>query len=201
VRQIRIIDRILLLGTSLLAAYQIITANNHFNPYAILGLTVGFGTLLVACILIIILGFEGLDRQPIVIVSTLIPLAISSSIVSLNFPKYAIPFLIFCVIGFLLVSITRFTHRGSPSTIILAVVHGIAGVTITILPLVHVILGQGRTGYILVSFGGGLIGIGGILLTLLRTGRPPISQERILTLLPILLFLMTTALIGGFSFL
>jgi len=149
---------------------------------------------------LIILGFDGLERQSIVIVSTLIPLSISFGLVSIHLPEYTIPYLIFCGIGFGIIAITRFTTTGKGATIVLALVHGIAGVLITFLPPMLSITGQARPGYILVGLGGGLIGVGGLLLTFLRTGKPLLSQERILSLLPVLLLLMTASFIGGFSF-
>jgi hypothetical protein len=200
VRKITALDRILLLGTCLLAAYQISIGLDDINIPATWGFTVGFGTLLVAGLLLIILGFEGLERQPLVIVSTLIPLSISYGLISLYFPKYSFPYLVFSVVGFVIIAITRFTAPGKAAAIILALVHGIAGVTITFLPVALSMLGRVRPGYMLVGLGGGLIGLGGLSLTFLRAGKPLLSRENILSVLPALLFLMTAAFIGGFSF-
>jgi len=63
------------------------------------------------------------------------------------------------------------------------------------------IQGQVPVGYLLVSLGGGLIGLGGLLLAFLKAGKPLLSQEVIYQLLPIILFLMSLSFIGGFSFL
>ena len=199
-KKLSILDRMLLLGTCLLAAYQISTGIAGLNLPATWGFTIGFGTLLVACLLLIILGFEGLERQVIVIVSTLIPLAISFGLISTHIPHLIIPYLIFCVIGFSAIAITRFTTSGTIATIILAIVHGGAGVMITFLPIARILTARSSPGYLLVSLGGGLIGLVGILLAFQRTGKPLIPQEKILSVLPALLLLMTAAFIGGFSF-
>jgi hypothetical protein len=60
---------------------------------------------------------------------------------------------------------------------------------------------QGITnrGFIFVGIGGALIGIGGLLLSFLKTGRPILSRDAILTVLPGLLMLMTIAFVAGFA--
>jgi hypothetical protein len=60
--------------------------------------------------------------------------------------------------------------------------------------------GFARPGFSLVGVGGGLIGLGGLLLSFLRAGRPILSRVMILRLLPGLLLLMTAAFVAGFSY-
>ena len=199
-KKISVLDRIFLLLTGLLAAYYIAVGLNGLKPQAIWFYTVGFGILLVAGLLLIILGFEGLESQVVVIISTLIPLSISLGLISEHLTRYTLPYLIFSVVGFGAVVITRYTAKGSIATIFLAVVHGVAGLIIFLLPIILWLKGSVSTGYILVSLGGGLIGIGGLLLAFLKTGKPILSQDTIYAVLPVLLFLMTAAFIGGFSF-
>ncbi len=57
-KKISVLDRILLLITGLLAAYQIVSGVNNAGPLATTAYTIAFGVLLVAGLLIIILGFE-----------------------------------------------------------------------------------------------------------------------------------------------
>lgn len=199
--KITIRDRLLLLGTVLLAAYQIITGLDGLSPLSIWVLTTGFGILLVACLLLIILGFEGLESQAVVITSTAIPLSISLGLVSIHLPNLFFPYLVFCVVGFGATGAARFTLSGKAPTLILAIVHGTAGLIITIFPLILVIQGQVPTGYILVSLGGALIGLGGLLLAFLKAGKPILDRDTIYQLLPVILFLMSLSFLGGFSFL
>ena len=198
-KKISVLDRILLLATCLLSAYQISAGMNGLSLPATWGYTIGFGILLVACLLLIILGFEGLESQTVIIVSALIPLSISFGLVSVHLSAYILPYLIFCIVGFGLISITRFSADSRAATIILALVHGIAGILITFLPVILIIQGQARPGYILIGLGGAIIGIGGMLFAFLKTGKPILSQEKILSLLPALLFLMASAYVVGFS--
>ena len=199
-KNISILDRILLLITVLLAAYQISYGLYSLNPLATWSYTVGFGVLVVASLLLIILGFEGLESQLVVIVSSLIPLSISLGLVAEHLPQFTIPYLVFAILGFAAIAITRYTVEGKTATTVLAVTHGIAGSLITFLPIVLSLQGTVSADYILVGLGGAMIGVGGLLLAFLKAGKPILSQKTILTLLPILLLLMTGAFVYGFAF-
>jgi hypothetical protein len=83
---------------------------------------------------------------------------------------------------------------------VLAVVHGAAGLTIFLLPIVWAATGRASPGFALVGVGGALIGIGGLLLAFLKAGKPLLSREVILRLLPGLLLAMTAAFVAGFRF-
>ena len=199
-KEISVLDRVLLLLTVLLAAFQISYGLNNLSFLATWSYTAGFGVLLVAGLLLIILGFEGLESQIVVIVSTLIPLCISMGLIAEHLPKFIIPYLVFTVLGFTAIAITRFAVEDKTATIVLAGVHGIAGSLITFLPIILSIQGKVSAGYYLVGIGGALIGAGGLLLAFLKAGKPILSQKTILTVLPILLVLMTGAFVYGFSF-
>ena len=199
-KKISVLDRILLLATGLLAAYQVAAGMDGMEPLTIWFYTISFGTLLVAGLLLIILGFEGLESQAVIIVSALIPLSLSLGLVSEHLVGYTIPYLIFCGVGFIAIAITRFSVTSKIATIILAVVHGIAGLIIFLLPISLSIQGAMPAGFALVGLGGAVIGLGGLLLAFLKAGKPILSQKTILTLLPGLLFLMTAAFVCGFSF-
>jgi hypothetical protein len=198
--KITIRDRLLLLATVLLSAYQIIIGIEGLVPLSLWAYTVGFGTLLVSCLLLIILGFEGLESQAVVIVSTAIPLSISLGLVSDHLSKYALAYLVFCGIGFLAIGISRFVLSGKAATMILALIHGAAGILITFIPIWIYLNDLIPAGYLLVSLGGALIGLGGLLLAFLKTGKPLLDQKTIYQLLPVILFLMSLSFFGGFSF-
>ena len=199
-KKITILDRILLLFTVLLAAYQISFGLYDLNPLATWSYTVGFGVLVVAGLLLIILGFDGLESQLVVIVSSLIPLSISLGLVAEHLPKFTIPYMIFAILGFTAISISRYTAESKTATIILAITHGIAGSLITFLPIILSIQEEVSIGYFLVGFGGALIGLGGLLLAFLKAGKPILSQKTIFSVLPILLLLTTCSFVYGFTF-
>jgi predicted neutral ceramidase superfamily lipid hydrolase len=195
-----ILDRILLLMTGLLAAYQIAVGIDGVSNPPLMAYTIAFGVLLVAGLLLIVLGFDVLDSPLVVIVSTVIPLSLSLGLVWEHFATYRTPYLIFVIVGFLAVLTTRLLpQRQSLPVLVLAVVHGIAGLTIVLLPILLSITGQARPGFSLVGVGGALIGVGGLLLALLKAGKPLLSRGTILKILPGLLLLMTAAFVAGFA--
>lgn len=199
-KAISILDRILLLFTGLLAAYQIVYGVEGSNPVAVASGTLAFGVLLVAGLLLIILGFEALDSPLVVILSTLIPLGLSLGLVSEYLPGLTVAYLAFAGLGFAGVVLTRYLAPGRTAVIVLALVHGVSGLLITGLPVYLCLRGDAPPGFALVGLGGALIGVVGLLLSFLKAGRPVLSRRAILDLLPGLLLLTTAAFVAGFSF-
>jgi len=195
------LDRVLLLITGLLAAYQIVVGIDQLSTAPIIAYTIAFGVLLVAGLLLIILGFDVLDSPVVVIVSTIIPLALSLGLVWEHLASFRTLYLIFTIVGFLAVALTRtIPMKNKLPTITIAVVHGIAGMTIFLLPIVLAFQGVMNSAFALVGIGGALIGIGGLLLSFLKAGKPILSKDVILKVLPGLLLLMTVCFVAGFKF-
>lgn len=192
-------NRLLLLATALLAAYQVAVGIEGLSTIPVISYTISFGVLLVASLLILILGFEILDSPLVVIVSTIIPLSLSLGLVWEYLPSWQTNYLIFCIIGFIGVLVTRVTKIGKIATLVLAFVHGVAGLVIFILPIILSISGRMPLGFILVGIGGGLIGIGGLLFSFLKAGRPLLPMQTVLNLLPGLLALTTLSFVVGFG--
>jgi len=195
-----VLDRILLLITSLMAAYQIAFGIDISLTLPVIAYTISFGVLLVAGLLLIILGFDGLNAPAVVILSTLIPLSLATGLVWEYLPSYRAVYLAFALIGLVAIIVTRsFPMPGKLPTIILALVHGIAGMTIFLLPIIFVIMGKAEPGFAFVGIGGALIGVCGLLLAFLKSGKPILSQKFILTVFPGLLLLMTLCFVIGFK--
>lgn len=193
------LDRVLLLITGILAAYQVAVGIDGFDTVPIIAYTIAFGVLLVAGLLLIILGFDVLDSPVVVIVSTIIPLSLSLGLIWQH-ASFGISYLIFTIVGFLAVTLTRsISVPGKTPTLVLAFVHGIAGMTIFLLPIITSIQGKTHPLFSLVGIGGALIGIGGLLLSFFKTGKPILSRETILKVLPSLLLLMTICFVAGFK--
>lgn len=198
--KITITDRILLLLTGLLAAYQIAIGIDGYSTLPVIAYSTAFGVLLVAGLLLLILGFEVLDSPIVVIVSTIIPLSLAIGLISQYLPNYRVMYLIFAIIGFFAIVITRaLPIRNKFPLFILVIVHGVAGLTIFSLPIILVFSGLARSGFLLISVGGALISLGGLLLALLKAGKPLLSREIIFRVLPSLLLLMTAAFVAGFA--
>ena len=198
-KSMKVWDRVLLLGTCLLAAYQVVIGVEGLNTLSMISYTIAFGVLLVAALLMIILGFGALDTPVVAIVATVIPLGLSLGLVWEYLPQWRFPYLLFVVVGFLAIVITRLTKLGRLASWVLALVHGVAGLVIFLLPIALSLTGQVGAGFALVGVGGALIGLGGLLLTFLRVGRPMLPQAVILKILPGLLLLTTAAFVLGFA--
>jgi hypothetical protein len=195
------LDRILILLAGLLAAYQIVVGIDDLSTAPIIAYTIAFGVLLVALLLLLILGFEALESPVVVVVSTIIPLSLSLGLVWEHLVSFQVPYLFFTIIGFVAVVFTRSTPmQNRIPIIVIAVVHGLAGLTIFLLPIVIAMQQPRSAAFALVGLGGALIGLGGLLLSFLKAGRPILSRERILRVMPALLFLMTICFVVGFKF-
>ena len=195
------LDRVLLLVTVLLAAYQVVIGIDNFSTLPIIAYTIAFGVLIIAGLLLIILGFEVLDSPAVVIASTVIPLALSLGLAWQHLASFRSVYLAFTIIGFLAIIATRLVPmQNKIPTIVLALVHGVAGMTIFLLPILLALQGAMRPAFSLVGLGGALIGVGGLMLSFLKAGKPILARETILKILPGLLLLMTVCFVAGFKF-
>lgn len=194
-------DRTLLLLTTLLASYQVSAGIDGFTALPIVAYTIAFGVILVAALLIFILGMEVLDLPIVVIVSTIIPLSLSVGLVWQHLASLRTGYLIFAIIGFLAVTLTRSIQmQNKLPVIILAVTHGVAGLTIFLLPIILAIQTQVKPLFALVGIGGGLIGLAGLLLSFQKTGLQIVSRENLMKFFPTLLLLTTAFFVAGFKF-
>jgi hypothetical protein len=195
------LDRVLLLFTAILASYQVVQGIDGLDNMAIACYTIAFGVIVIASLLMIILGLEVLDSPAVVIASTLIPLSLALGMVAQFLREILIPYGIFIVAGFSAIVITRLVGSKKLAVAVLAITHGVAGLSIFFLPFVLALRGDAPGGFALVGVGGMLIGLGGLLLSFLKAGKPLLSRERIFAVFPGLLLLPTLAFVAGFAFL
>jgi len=199
IKKITVLDRVLLLITGLLAGYQVGFGIEGLATLPVISYTIAFGVLLVAGLLIIIMGFEILDESSVAIISTLIPLGMSLGLVAEYLTEWSSGYLVFVILGFVSVLLTRLFMPKKVGVIVLALVHAVSGMIIFLLPVTLGFMGQATRGFALVGVGGALMGVGGLLLSFLKSGRPLLSRNIILTILPGLLLTMTILFILGFS--
>jgi hypothetical protein len=196
-RQISVLDRLLLVATGALAAYQIAVGIEGFNPLATLCYSIAFGVLLLSGLLIIIFGFEILDSSWVVRVAALIPLGIALGLIAQYYPSFAPAYAVFVLVGWLAIAITRHWGSRAFATVTLAIVHGVAGLTIVLVPIALVQQEVRELSFLWVTVGGMLISGGGLLLGSLRMGKPPVPARTILAALPGLLLASTAAFVIG----
>ena len=192
--------RVLLLITTIFASYQVVQGIDGLSNMAIACYTIAFGVIVIASLLMIILGLEVLDSPIVVIASTLIPLSLALGLIAQFLQEVLIPYGIFIVVGFIAIVLTRYLGPKKLAVMILAIVHGVAGLTIFFLPIILVLRREVPAGFALVGVGGMLIGLAGMLLSFLKAGKPLLSRERILSIFPGLLLLTTAAFVAGFAF-
>lgn len=199
--KISVLDRILLLLVSLLSAWQVAVGINGFSTLPIIAYTIGFGTLVVSGLLLIILGWEALESSFVVIISSLIPASLSLGLVWEYLPGFRYIYLIFTFVGFLAILATRLIKNSSNlPLIILAVTHGIEGLMLSLLPIWLVLQGRSPALFLLVGIGGAVNGLAGLLLVFMKSGKPIISPSITLHILPGVMLASTAAFVVGFSF-
>ena len=199
IRQVSIPDRILIWLTACLAAYQVAVGIDGLKRAAVLWYTIGFGVLLVACLLFIIFGYEVLESPWVVAIATILPISIAAGLIAEYLNAYMPHYLMFGALGLLAVLISRFLLPIRLATMIVAFVHGSAGLLIVILPLWITSQARAGPGFALVSLGGVLIGIVGLLLSILRMGKPLLPISRIHAFFPVLLLMMATSFSAGMA--
>lgn len=194
------LDRLLFLMTALLASYQIAIGIEGLGSIPVLAYTIGFGALLVSGLLILILGLGVLQSPIVVLVATLIPLSLACGMVWEYLPEWRNFYVTYVIFGFLAIGLSRFTRTPRQIAIlILALVHGVAGLTIFLLPLGMVAAQRSGVGFVLVSLGGALIGLMGLILFFLRMGSKAFSQEKLLKAFPLLFLVITVTYVLGFN--
>lgn len=192
--------RPLLLLTCGVAAYQIAIGLDGLAALPTLAYTLAFGILLVAGLLLIFLGFAVLESAAVVVVSSLLPLSLSLGLMWQHAPAWHTAYAAFALLGLIGILLTRMLP--SPANLRLlavTVVHGVAGMVIVLLPILMVAVGRTAPPFLLVSAGGALVGLGGLLLSFQRAGRPLVQPQVLLQVFPGLLLLMTVAFVAGFA--
>jgi len=198
-------DRIILLATGLVALYLIwrFVADYRRSPGKSrhdIYYSISFGVLLVAGLLLIAFGYNALESPLVVIVAVLIPAGLSLGLVAEFLPSYEKAYLTFAVLGLIAIGITRFTGPAALATLVLIIVHSVAGLLIFSVPIFALTQDKSPGGFIWVTVGGTLIGLGGIALAFLKTGGQLLffSADFVFTILAPLLLLMALAFAWGF---
>ena len=199
-----LLDRLFLLATGLVAIYLIYrfysrykTKKGSYDIYYMISFTV----LLISGLLLIAFTYDALASPYVVIVAVLIPAGLALGLVAEFYPQYEKGYLIFVILGLLVVAVTRLTDLGANlATISIIIVHSIAGLTILIVPILAARDGRAPKGFVFVTVGGVLIGLGGMALAFLKTGSQLLffSADFVFTILAPLLFLMSLAFAWGF---
>ena len=210
------IDRILLFSAAILAFKYIYTHWSElvqmeepgtYNIYHLIAfITLGTSTLLLGVFGWGILGFmgDGTENKMVAVVASAIPFAWATGVVKQFHPKFEKPYVVLMIIGFLLITLTRFAELKTMGRIIYPVFHSTAGLTVIVLPILAIIKGQVPLSFIMVSLGGFMISSGGISMAFIIAGRQLLfvsADVLFMILAPVLFFtvlLYEMGLSGGF---
>jgi len=197
-------DQIVLLLTGLTAIYLIFRFYQDYQkngqPIYDIYYMLSFVVLLVSGLLLIFLSYDVLQNPLVVVVAYLIPFLLALGLVTEFYKDKSNLYLIVGVIGLVAIAYTRFTDAGAMKVVSLATFHSIAGLIIFFIPIILVKEKKVPSGFIFVTIGGTLIGLGGISLAFLKSGSQLLflNAELVMTILaPILLF-MSLAYAWGF---
>ncbi len=195
--KIKILDRLFLIATAFLSSYEIVKGIDNYQKNSIFALTIGFGILTLASILIFIFGFSILENNYIPVISSIIPFSFAYTLFNIYFKELSFYFLMFLIVGFISVIVSRFFKNNLIKTIILAFFHTVSGILIVLIPVLLFLTKKAPPKIIFISIGGSLIGIGGILLFFIKAGKPILSKKIVYRILSPLLFFVTLFLVSG----
>ena len=199
-----ILDQIILLLTGLTAVYLIYRfiqalKESTEKPKYYYHYIVSMAVLFVAGVLVILFDFAVLARPEIKIVATLIPFALATGLMCQFYQKFAKPYALFMMLGFILIILMNYGVINTK--IIYPIFHSIAGLTIFFIPIIAVNNKTANKGFLWVTLGGTLIGIGGVALAFLGAGKPLLgifTADVVFTILSPILLLMVLSYTMGF---
>ena len=197
-------DQAILLLTGLTAIYLVWRFFQDYQkngkPMYDIYYMLSFLVLLVAGLLLIIFTYAALANPLVVVVAYLIPFLLALGLVTEFHKDKATLYLIVGLIGLVAIAYTRFTDAGALKVISLATFHSIAGLIIFFIPIFLIKNKKVDGGFIWVTVGGTLIGLGGIALAFIKSGSQLLffSPELVMKILAPLLLLMTLAYTWGF---
>ena len=139
---------------------------------------VALAVLGVAALLLNILGWdilgimgEGTSNKLVAIVSSLIPFAWATGLISRFNPKYEKAYLALMLLGLILITASRFMDAPLMSRIVYPVFHSTAGIVVIVTPILAFKRGLVNIKFLMASVGGTLISAGGISLAFLSGGK------------------------------
>ena len=203
-----VLDIIFLLLTGLVAAYLVFRFYQDYQtkdpkPRSNIPYMTAFTVLLVSGLLLIFFGWGILPNPAVIVVTTLLPLGIAVGLVCEFYKeKFGLPYKIFAIIGLLAIILTRFIPDvpRALQVVSIATVHSVFGLTVFLVPILAIKAGKAPSGFIFVTVGEVLIGLGGIALTFIGSGKQLLffSPGFVMAILAPLLFLMALSFAWGF---
>ncbi|MCF7826355.1 MAG: hypothetical protein K9M55_08910 [Candidatus Marinimicrobia bacterium] len=178
-----LLDQIFLVGTYIVAVLALWSLRNQKAPgrerhpsdyyHGIALVVLGLASLLLSIFGWGILGMmgEGTSNKLVAIVSSLIPFAWATGLISKFYPKHEKTFLGVMILGLLLITVSRFIDAPLMARIVYPVFHSTAAIAVIVTPMIAVKKGLVNYHFLTISAGGALISAAGISLAFLSGGR------------------------------
>ena len=199
-KKMSVINRIVFLCTAIVSGFMVISGMGPYSELTTFYFTVAFGMLVLASILLMLLGFEILENNSVLVLSALIPVGMSLGMVNQYLPQFHRFYLWFSVAALLAIILTRLVKSKIVSIIAIGLVHGISGSFVFFLPIL-LVFGNGYTAVmLLIPVGGLIIGITGMLLGMLKGGKQLFEPSKFFDMFPKALLLATLAFVSGLYF-
>jgi len=194
IKAMTFLDRGILLLTGLVAIYMLFVL---FKKQKVKAETenvffiISFAVLLVAGLILIFSNWNSLLSPFVAIVAGLIPFGLALGLIKKFYPKLFTLYLIVLLVGLIWIAVAKIGNVMCKGSIALPLFHAIAGLTIFFVPIFAVTSNKVDSGFINVTIGGTLIGLGGIVLAFIKNGSQLLffSPLVVLTILAPLLFL------------
>jgi len=204
IKAMTFLDRGILLLTGIVAIYMLFVLFKKQKEKAgteNVFFIISFAVLLVSGLILIFSNWNSLLSPFVAIVAGLIPFGLALGLIKKLYPKLFKLYLVVLIIGLILIVITKFGQVMCKGSIALPLFHAIAGLTIFFVPIFAVSAKKVKTGFINVTIGGTLIGLGGIALAFIKNGSQLLffSSLVVLTILAPLLFLTALFLALGLA--
>jgi len=193
-----ILGRIIYLLTGLVAGYQIIKGMENYSNLTTTLYTISFGLLFLACLLLLLMGFEIMENNYIAIISSLIPITLSLGLVTDKLDSSTM-YSVLISVSFIIAVVLRLFSSGNIASLSLGAIHFLSGSVIFFLPIILFLTDKAEIQILMISFGGIIIGSGGMLLGLLKAGKSFFTKEKVIALFPINLFFTTTLFVVGLA--
>ncbi len=191
IKAMTFLDRGILLLTGLIAIYMLFYLSRKKERTENIFFFISFSVLLIAGLILIFSSWNSLLSPFVAVVAGLIPFGLALGLIKRFYPKLFVPYLIVLVVGLVWIAVAKIGQVMCKGSIALPLFHAIAGLTIFAVPILVVVSKKVKTGFINVTIGGTLIGLGGIALAFIKGGKQLLffSPLVVLTILAPLLFL------------
>ena len=159
--------------------------------------TVSFGALVLVSIMLILFGLELSTSRFVPIITHLIPITLSLELIHEYVPQMTFSYSFLLGLFYLISVWARFTVSEKTAALVLALVHGLSGMMLIVLPVVLVAYYGLPLQLLLISLGGLIIGLEGIFLIIQKMGFLKMSLNTVFSRFPIMLLLATLAFVSG----